>query len=262
MTAALGTWRNPPLAYVVAELVISPYYSMAATVPGLQDSLRAGYPRTLEAQELVLDSNAPPGAPQQVWQLLSADQHRGVQIGQRAISLHATSYVNSHDFLGQWSEVLQAIANADLGAYVERVGLRYVDLIVPDTGNRPNDYLAAGLRGVPIPQGGVLKSGMWVISFEVDDRTINVRTAAPSPEGILLPPNLHALPLRKPAIMSAAEQRMKAFESIGLVDIDCLSEVQEVFEPLKIAERFASMHELTSTTFQSMLSETALEQWQ
>ena len=36
-TTTLGTWRKPPLAYVVAELVISPYYSLAAKVPGLQD---------------------------------------------------------------------------------------------------------------------------------------------------------------------------------------------------------------------------------
>ena len=52
---ALGTWRRPPLAYVVAELVISPYYSMAAKVPGLQDRLRSAFPRTIEANELVID---------------------------------------------------------------------------------------------------------------------------------------------------------------------------------------------------------------
>ena len=36
-TTALGTWRNPPLAYVVAEARISPYYSLAEKVSGLQD---------------------------------------------------------------------------------------------------------------------------------------------------------------------------------------------------------------------------------
>ena len=51
-TTTLGTWRKPPLAYVVAELVISPYYSMAAKVPGLQDWLRSTFPKTVEGQEL------------------------------------------------------------------------------------------------------------------------------------------------------------------------------------------------------------------
>ena len=55
MTAtALGTWRRPPLVYVVAELVISPYYSMAAKVPSLQDRLRSSFPRTIEAKEIIV----------------------------------------------------------------------------------------------------------------------------------------------------------------------------------------------------------------
>ena len=134
-TTALGTWRRPPLVYVVAELVISPYYSMASKVPGLQDSLRSAFPRTLEAKELVVDGAKPSAQP--LWQLVSADQKHGVQLGTRAISLHATSYAQSSDFLSRWAEVLDAIQNANLGAFVERAGLRYIDLIVPSEGRSP-----------------------------------------------------------------------------------------------------------------------------
>ena len=121
-TTALGTWRQPPLVYVVAELVISPYYSLAGKVPGLQDRLRSSFPRTLEAKELVVDGAKPTAQP--LWQLMSADQRLGVQLGTRAISLHATSYLQSSDFLSRWAEVLDAIQQADLGAFVERAGLR------------------------------------------------------------------------------------------------------------------------------------------
>src|SRR5450755_1952222 len=140
MTAtALGTWRKPPLAYVVAELVISPYYSMGAKVAGLQDQLRSVYPKTVEAKEIVVDGGKP--SAQSLWQLVSADQKYGVQLGTRAISLHATSYLHSIDFLTRWAEVLDAIHAADLGAFVERAGLRYIDLIVPEGDRAPEDYL-------------------------------------------------------------------------------------------------------------------------
>ena len=33
---SLGTWRHPPLAYVVAELAISPHYTLKAALPALQ----------------------------------------------------------------------------------------------------------------------------------------------------------------------------------------------------------------------------------
>src|SRR5256885_7258113 len=104
---ALGTWRQPPLAYVVAELVISPYYSMASKVPGLQDRLRNSFPKTIEAQELVVDGAKPSAQP--LWHLVSADQNHGVQLGTRSISLHATSYSNSRDLLTRWADVLDAI---------------------------------------------------------------------------------------------------------------------------------------------------------
>src|SRR5439155_26496992 len=100
-SATLGTWRNPPLVYVVAELVISPYYSMTNAVPGLQNRLRGTYPRTVEAQEVVVEANKPVAQP--LWQLMSTDQGYGLQLGTRTISLHATSYLHSKDFLSRWA---------------------------------------------------------------------------------------------------------------------------------------------------------------
>ena len=123
-TTALGTWRRPPLVYVVAELIISPYYSMASKISGLQDALRDLFPRTQEVKEIVIEASKPSAQP--VWHLLSADQKHGIHLSTRAISLHATSYAHSSDFLSRWAEVMDAIHNAELGAFVERAGFQGV----------------------------------------------------------------------------------------------------------------------------------------
>jgi uncharacterized protein (TIGR04255 family) len=254
-TTALGTWRQPPLAYVVAELVISPYYSLAGKVPALQDRLRSSFPRTLEAKELVVD-----GSSQPLWQLMSADQGLGVQLGTRTIALHATSYLQSSDFLSRWVEVLDAIQATELGPFVERAGLRYIDLIVPSGGKTPGDYLVDGLKGI-VPEGAHCTGSMWAAAFQFDGGLVNLRASAPSPQGMLLPPDFNALPLTKPAIMLEAEVRLKASQPIGFVDTDCLREIGRVFEANELLDHYSAMQKLSSKTFRSALSAAACEEW-
>jgi uncharacterized protein (TIGR04255 family) len=257
-STALGSWRHPPLVYVVAELVISPYYSMSSKVPSLQDSLRSSFPRTLEAKELIVDGVKP--LPQSLWQLMSADQKHGVQLGTRAISLHATSYAQSSDFLSRWAEVLDAIQNAHLGAFVERAGLRYIDLIVSSTGRSPADYLADGLKGIE-PDGSLSTGSMWAAAFKFDGSLVNLRTAAPAPHGLLLPPDFNALPLNKPALMHEAEKQLQNERTIGFIDTDCLKEIGQVFDANELLGVYTEMQKLTSRTFKAALSDIAKGEW-
>ena len=254
----LGTWRRPPLAYVVAELVISPYYSMAAKVPGLQDRLRSIFPKTIEAQEIVVDGAKPSAQP--LWQLVAADQKRGVQLGSRSISLHATSYVNSADLMSRWADVLDAIHEAELGAFVERAGLRYVDLIVPSSDRSPADYVAPQLQGIT-PAGARPTGSMWAAAFLFDGSTVNLRAGAPAPAGLLLPPNFNAMPLHKPQLMVDAEKHLKEEKAIGFIDTDCLRDVNKVFDAAELVGIYTDMQKLTSKTFKAALSDAAKKEW-
>lgn len=257
-TTTLGTWRKPPLAYVVAELVISPYYSMATKVPGLQDQLRSSFPKTVEGQELFVDGAKPSAQP--IWQLISADQKHGVQLGTRSISLHATSYVNSADLLTRWADVLDAIHEAGLGAFVERAGLRYVDLILPSGDRSPAEYLAQQLQGIA-PDGAKPTGSLWAAAFLFDGATVNLRAGAPAPAGMLLPPNFNAMPLHKPQVMVDCEKRVKDEKAIGFIDTDCLRDINQVFDAAQLVGIYTDMQKLTSRTFKAALSATANKEW-
>ena len=257
-TTTLGKWRKPPLAYVVAELVISPYYSMAAKVPGIQDRLRATFPKTVEAQELVIDGGKP--SAQALWQLVSADQKHGVQLGTRSISLHVTSYVNSADLMSRWADVLDAIQEADLGAFVERAGLRYVDLIVPTGDRSPTDYVAPKLQGI-VPDGARSTGSMSAAAFQFAGSVVNLRIGAPAPAGLLLPPNFNAMPLNKPSVMVDAEKRLKDETAIGFVDTDCVRDINQVFDAAQLVGIYTDMQKLTSKTFKAALSDAARKEW-
>lgn len=257
-TTTLGTWRKPPLAYVVAELVISPYYSMATKVPGLQDRLRSTFPKTVEGQELVVDGAKPSAQP--IWQLISADQKHGVQLSTRSISLHATSYVNSADLMTRWADVLDAIHEAGLGAFVERAGLRYVDLILPSGDRSPAEYLAQQLQGIA-PDGAKPTGSLWAAAFLFDGATVNLRAGAPAPAGMLLPPNFNAMPLHKPQVMVDCEKRVKDEKAIGFIDTDCLRDINQVFDAAQLVGIYTDMQKLTSLTFKAALSAAANKEW-
>lgn len=257
-TVTLGTWSNPPLAYVVAELVISPYYSINNLMPALQDQLRAAYPRTIEAQEVIFDGNAPINQP--VWRLSSSDQAYCVQLGTRSIALHVTKYSQSTDFINRWAEILDAVVVAKLDAFVERAGLRYIDIIIPSGDKEPSDYLAETLKGVS-PEGSLLTGSMWSAGFQYDSFVVNMRVSAPSPQGIIFPPDFSALPLSKPTVVAEAEKRIMDNKPIGFIDTDCIKNIQEVFDAVKMISIYTEMQKLASQTFKAALSKTAKGEW-
>lgn len=261
----LGKWANPPLAYVAAEVGISPHYSTAQFMPSIQQSLREVYPRTIEGAELTLDlagSNTSP-IPQPVWQLLMADSGRGVRIGARGIALHATHYPDFPTFAEWMAQVLQAVEESGLNPFVERVGLRYIDYILPSEDHQPADYLAAALRGVAPPGAGPAQTSMWIASFPFDGCTVSARVAAPAPllGNTVLPPNFSALPLAKPKPMIQAEERSKQGLAYGFIDTDCTQTISQPFNAQVLASKFATMHDYVSVTFKTFMSDLAVKEW-
>ena len=222
--ATLGSWRNPPLAYVVAELVISPYYSMANAIPGLQDKLpESAYARTIEGQELVVDGGKPSTQP--IWRLMSPDQKHGVQLGTRSIALHATSYLHSNDLSQLYGQRFLTLLNWRSWVPLSSVlGFAISTSLFPQIIACRLRNPTPRLQGI-IPEGAVSTASMWAAAFQFEGTIVNLRAAAPTPKGLLLPPEFNALPLHKPRVMLDAEKRLKDDKPIGFVDTDCLNTI-------------------------------------
>lgn len=269
---ALGSWKNPPLAYVVAELAISAHYGLAARIPALQESLRDRYPRTSELSEILITNvfvPQPPNtalplpqSPQQRWHLLDTDNTRAVDVSHRAIGLHATVYEDSTDFLERWERVLTAIEQSGADVFVERIGLRYVDMIVPSDGYTTADYLVASLRGPSPLANAQVHSSIWAFGFAIDGTMIQVRTATPAPVGLLLPPNLSAVALQMPKVLLAAQANVAAQKPIGWIDTDAGRDVRRPLRASELLPIYADVHRQMSLAFQSLLSDHARREWE
>lgn len=257
---SLGTYRNPPLAYVVAEAVIAPHYGIASAMPKIQEQLRAVYPRTIEGTEVTIDPANPPTA-QKTWRLISADESRGVSIGSRGVALHSTRYSDSKEFLSAWDAVLSATEQSLDNAFVERVGLRYIDLIVPSGDRSPLHYVTETVRGIQFPSAGTLESNIWAATFAAQGAQINARIAAPAPRGMVFPPNFNLLPLQKPKIWQDADARAALNRQIGFIDTDAGQQMGSLLVAQSISSVFRELKAQISATFGVLMSEVAREEW-
>lgn len=264
-TQAAGPWKNAPLGYAVAEVAISPHYTLQQHIPAVQQALRPLFPRTAEGFGLRIGLSDPNAMPQpqqeQFWQLTAADNSRGVQIGTRAFALHATEYQTYEAFAVDLEAMLKAVSGAQIGAFVERIGIRYVDYILPSEGHRPEEYVVEALRGLALPQAGQTQSATWAGTYAVDNSFINLRVLAPAPPGMLLPPNFAALPLSKPATMSRAEHDYVNRKPFGLIDTDCFRPISATLDVETLMAAFRQLHELVSSSFRAVMSDLAREEW-
>lgn len=262
---AAGPWKNAPLGYAVAEVAISPHYTLQHHIPAVQQALRSVFPRTTEGFGLRLEMNAPNAAPQpqqeQFWQLTAADNSRGVQVGTRAFALHATEYTTYEAFSADLERMLRAVSGAEIGAFVERIGIRYIDYILPSEGHRPEEYVAESLRGIALPRAGQAQNATWAGTYAVDSSFVNLRILAPAPPGMLFPPNFAAMALSKPSRMTQAEHDYVNVRPFGIVDTDCFCRVDAILEVDTLMTGFNQLHELTSSTFKAVMSDLARKEW-
>lgn len=268
----LGTWHHPPLVYVVAELAISPHYGMSDHIAELQRELRADFPRTNELAEFAIPpvsfvgggqmiAPVPAQSPQPAWSLLDQQSTRGVNVSHRAIGLHATAYVDSSDFLARWTKVIQAIADSKLAIFVERAGLRYVNLLVPSQNADLSSYLNTTLLGPAYPTNATVTYRTWASAYLLENVTIQAYAFAPAPPGILLPPTLRNIGLQMPDVFARAQKLVQEGGSIGWIDTDVGRDLRAPFDRDLILEEYKKMHRLVSASFRSFISDKAEMEW-
>jgi len=151
--------KNAPVYFTIAQVRHNPVLRLGSYAPDIQDRMRkAGYPDfkkrvsmafTLMAQE----DNSQPHNPvvEQVERLMfiSSDSTRGFIVEQNALSFHTTEYDTFDTFADEFMKGLAIVHECVMLAHTERIGLRYLDAVVPPNGEDGlQDFLAPGVLGL------------------------------------------------------------------------------------------------------------------
>lgn len=148
---------NAPVYYALAQAHFNPVAAMSKYVDQIQDRLRReGYP-LFEPQQVTHLVVPGPGQAQQAepqithtvsWLITRGDRTAGFILAPSAITYHTTHYDTHNEFIPELLRGLAAVHEVATLDHVSRLGLRYLDAVLPRAGESVEQYLVGGLHGI------------------------------------------------------------------------------------------------------------------
>lgn len=254
-----------PLVLVLCQVRFSPVRKMGDYIPGIQEAFRRhGFPieRAGKIQQLTITSAGVQAVAQERWEYRTKDEQWSVTVLQDSVVLQTTAYERFEGFAEKLEAavktVLQQTEQDKLGL-IQRVGLRYIDLIQPRKGETYRDYLRPGFHGAsdaPFVEASHRLHVESVGRTKVGDisGTMLLRVAQ-NDQGLDLPPDLLGLAPK-------FQPRAKAGELVTLVDMDHF--IDGKFDPNAewvTAHAYVMHDQLIETFHEYVVSEKAIEVW-
>ncbi|OYV06674.1 MAG: hypothetical protein CFE26_04990 [Verrucomicrobiales bacterium VVV1] len=253
-------FTNSPLIIALAQVRMTPVLSLENYIPKLQDLLRAtGYPRLIKRvikatrQDAIGKMDVIESTD---WVFGDKAGHFALLVGERGLGLFTSSYHTFEDFAGRLNECLQLVHQVVNINGVERLGLRYVDLIEP-TPEKPLSYfLESCVLGLPLQELGKRVSGLSQTIIETSPhQKLVVRTTERS-KGLVIPPDLLSLQLklRKPNTLE---------QPFGILDLDHFAEYPETddYDTASVIRKFGELHDIVDQAFRKATTDDAKSDW-
>lgn len=263
----IGQWASAPLVFVLAQVRFLP--NASATPEQLRDAIikRVGskFPTINQTNalnfEITLDAPAPSpqrAVPLVIYDLVNSDVDAMVRIQQGSLTYAVTSYVDSPQFRSEWLELTDALTDVDVTS-VMRLGLRYVDFIIPQPGRKPEEYVKApwNLAGVPALPGALRAPDLNVSMMDVAYPQGRLRLQFMRGFGV------PSLPMDLQGMLTPRQESPSVVHAeCGVIDSDRWIDGNELsVDRAALNKLFTQMHTDVSAAFRAMITPLATEEW-
>lgn len=262
-----GQWANAPLVFVIAQVQYSPQADgFSEKLCQLIEQLQPQQYLPSQAQPMMQFSVqfGEGGVPQQqatkagvAYNLIRKDGLMSVRMAPDSLSLAATTYENSTHFRGLWAPMVGCLAKANMVGHLHRLGMRYVDFVVPAEGATPEHYVKKpwSLEDFPHLPGAKEKPDLHVSVNDLEFGQGRLRLQYMRGYGEPM------LPVELQGIIGPARRDVRPETATGIIDSDRWMEgswapIQEDIDAL-----FEVMHKDLSDVFRAMITERAVEEW-
>lgn len=196
------------------------------------------------------------------WQYRTKDQRWSIILSQEGVVLQTTAYERFEAFAERLEMAVETVLEATelnkLGL-VERVGLRYVNLIAPTGDETHRDYLRPGLHGVDEPVFREATARLFIeqvgrTDVDGEEGSMVIRVTQ-NDLGFDLPPDL---------VNSAPEREARAIRGalVTLLDTDHFIEGSFEADAAWVVARAYTMHDRIIETFhERLVTDYAIEVW-
>jgi uncharacterized protein (TIGR04255 family) len=259
---------NAPVYYALAQAQFNPVAAMEKYVIDIQDVLRRDGYTLFEAQEVTqLQFIAAPGEtvaepkliPTHTWLITKADRTSGFVLSQTSLIYHTTHYETSDKFISDLLCGLKAIHDVVTLDHLSRLGLRYLDAILPHSNEKVDSYLVKGLHGVEF--GAAQRYSLIESVFETSSGPL-------LPKGTLVA-RVHRATSQlgyPPDMVPNGLLPMSRFEntnviSHAIIDTDHFVEGIMPLDFNQIKDQYVNLHATIKDAFNAMITEYATETW-
>jgi uncharacterized protein (TIGR04255 family) len=185
------------------------------------------------------------------------DGTRGFIVEQGALSYHTTEYDVFDAFSKELFAGLEIVHKCLTLDFSERVGIRYLDAVVPTPGQSElKDYLAPGVLGLAgrLPDDVSIAMTISETHIQLEDANLLSRTFVQNgPLGF--PMDLAAQGLQVP------ERFQKVHGVHAIIDSDASQTGRNVFDLNQLRERLNMLHTKIRMAFDASVTEHALNMW-
>ena len=261
---------NAPVYYALAKVSFNPIPAMADSyVARVQDALRqAGFPLFESRQQVQLVIPEPTGgqppepkiihAPS--WLMTRQDRTEGFILDQDSITFHTTHYKTHREFIESALLGLEAVHKEVALNFISRIGMRYLDAVVPHEGESVEQYLTPGLRGLSLPQ--------HPIGYTLSESLFTTETHPLINQGTLIsrsyrflaklgfPPDLQPGNLALNSRFPHDREQPHA-----IIDTDHFVQGQMPVDLDQLSKQMQSLHAVIKTVFHAAVTEHALSVW-
>lgn len=263
---ALGKWPNAPLALVLAQIRFDPEIDTdyKKVSERLKASLGDRFPAIKAVRQMMFMLGGTPGPTAEakanegeIGRELRTDDDRSALRVQEGVMTFTTSlYKDSKHFLEEWRSMLEALC-AGGGIKVQRLGLRYVDFIIPTQGKAPEDYFKDGFGHLTNVFGERAQTAFMSHEYpRGQEGAVRVQygrgIAAPS-----LPPDLDGSVQPSPALL----QKYIAQQPSAVLDIDRWRFDSRRLNAAEIAKEFADLRNDVCSAFDNIIAPEAKAEW-
>lgn len=264
---ALGRWPNAPLALVLAQIRFDP--EVNTEYKEVADRLKAALGKQFPAMKTVrhvtfVIGNTPVPASEsrenegEVGRELRSDDNRSALRLQNGAMTYTTSlYEDSLHFLAEWRSMLDCLC-ASGAVKVQRLGLRYVDFIIPTDDKLPEDYFIDGFGHSTDAFGETAQTAFMSHEYYREDGAMRVQYgrgfAPPS-----LPPDLEGSVHVHPVLLGKYNKEQNGPSAV--LDIDRWRNDTRRLQSEGIAEEFQHLRDDICRAFTRIITPEAIAEW-
>lgn len=251
MTTSMGAWSNAPLAYVLAEVRTELIAELKDYFPAIASRLREQFPLQREITGMRLIAS-PVGitmdpSPATGWELSAPDRRVAIALRPNGLVLHATRYdQGSTEFLPLLEGAVSLFAEVVPAVFINRLGLRYIDFVIPKPGERPESYVAKQLNpdfGISVRPEDFSTMIVSVYPRELGQMTLRYQRGKGQPQ---LPPDVGGFDLAPSPIMGGADGKSNVpdDQSTAMIDTDRMISFEPVerLDAGRVMGLFRTMH--------------------